>query len=130
MNDNSFPGVESIIREYLETKDRWLLSGRKSNDAQKEYNKLLAKFSGEHKNYTLEQADKIYKAHQDMTAYGEESKHVETKFKAAEEKLKEVGRILFEPTIHADVLFSPANGDAPITKSITINFDNGQVIVG
>src|SRR5688572_33398997 len=92
--------VETIIKDYIEHRERSQFHGRKKLDAEKEYNKLLAKFNGHDNHFNLEQADTIYKAYQEMITNGELSTVAHAKFAAAEEKLIEVGRILFEATIN------------------------------
>lgn len=49
----AYSSVENIIKEYLEHKDRSIQFGKKRMDAEKEYNKLLTKYNGESKNYSL-----------------------------------------------------------------------------
>jgi len=129
MNANTVPGVETLIKDYMECKDKSLFFGKKRMDAEKEYNKLLTKYNGEVKSYSLEQANSIYKTYFDMLAFGEEAKKAETRFFEAEEKLKELGRILFDATISAQIFITPMNGDTPYTKTVTVTYDNGQVIL-
>jgi hypothetical protein len=121
--------VETIIRNYIEQKEKSYSYGKKRMDAEKEYNRLLTKYNGESKTYSLEQANRIYKAYQDMIAFGEESGIAQSKFMEAEENLRELGRILFQATITAEIPTTPVNGEAPGIREVTISYDNGAVIV-
>jgi hypothetical protein len=129
MNNSPVPSVENIIREYIENKERSFVYGKKKIDAEKEYNRLLTKYNGESKTYSLEQANKIYKAYHDMITFGEEAVAAQSRFLESEEKLREIGRILFEASITADIPITPLNGDAPAIREITITYNNGAVIV-
>ena len=127
---SSDTGLEFIIREYIENREKSLFFGRKRIDAEKEYNKLLTKYDGGEKQYSLQHANNIYKAYCDMIAYGEESVAAEDRFLKSEEKLKEVGRILFEATISAEIpMTPPLNGEKPLTRAVLITYNNGQVMV-
>src|SRR5689334_10272585 len=95
---NSHSVIEYSIKEYIEEKEKWLLYTRKRNEAEKEYNKLLSGFNGEDRNYSLTQADKIYNTYREMLDYEEQSKIAQVRFTEAEDKLKEIGRVLFEAT--------------------------------
>jgi hypothetical protein len=121
--------VENIIKDYLENKEKSALYGKKRLDSEKEYNKLLTKYNGEAKHYSLDQADKIYKAYLEMLANGEESSLAQARFAEAEEKLREVGRILFEATITAEISIGPAGGELPTRRSVRVDYHNGQVVV-
>lgn len=121
--------VETIIRNYIEQKERSYTYGKKRMDAEKEYNRLLTKYNGESKTYSLEQANRIYKAYQDMIAFGEESSVAQARFIEAEENLRELGRILFQATITAEIPTTPVNGETPGIREVTISYDNGAVIV-
>jgi regulator of protease activity HflC (stomatin/prohibitin superfamily) len=121
--------IEQLIRDYIEQKERSMYYGKKRLDAEKEYNKLLTHYDGEAKHYTLEQADKIYKAYLEMIANGEESSKAHALFEEIAEKLREVGQILFEATINAQILLKPVNGEAASTKSVRVTYVNGQVVV-
>ncbi len=122
--------IESIIKEYIEFKERSILYGRKKLDAEKEYNKLLTKYNGEAKNYSLQQANKIYTSYLEMLAYAEESKNAEARFLEAETKLREIGQILFEASISADIPVSDTKGDDfSATRAVTVTYNNGHVIV-
>jgi hypothetical protein len=120
--------VENIIREYIEHRERSKFYGRKKLDAEKEYNKLLAKFNGEENHYNLDQANTIYKAYQDMIINGEQSTIAQAKFVEAEEKLVEVGRILFEATINAEIEVDSMRGE-PTRMAVRVDYRNGNVIV-
>ena len=121
--------VETIIKDYIEHRERSQFHGRKKLDAEKEYNKLLAKFNGQDNHFNLEQADTIYKAYQEMITNGELSTVAQAKFAAAEEKLIEVGRILFEATINAEIEVSSLNGNGPAKVAVRVDYRNGNVIV-
>jgi|SRR5437868_3044897 hypothetical protein len=120
--------VENIIREYIEHRERSKFYGRKKMDAEKEYNKLLAKFNGEENHYNLDQANTIFKAYQDMIINGEQSTIAQAKFVEAEEKLVEVGRILFEATINAEIEVDSMRGE-PTRIAVRVDYRNGNVIV-
>lgn len=121
--------IEQLIRDYIEQKEKSMFYGKKRLDAEKEYNRLLTNYDGEAKHYSLEQADKIYKAYSDMIAHGEESSQARVRFDEAAEKLREVGQILFEATINAVISMKPINGDAATTRSVKVTYNNGQVVV-
>lgn len=120
--------VENIIKDYIEHRERSQFYGRKKMDAEKEYNKLLAKFNGEENHYNLEQANTIYKAYQDMIMNGEQSTIAQAKFAEAEEKLIEVGRILFEATINAEIEVNSMRGE-PGRVAVRVDYRNGNVFV-
>ena len=120
--------VETIIRDYIEHRERSQFYGRKKLDAEKEYNKLLAKFNGEENFYSLDQANTIYKAYQDMIINGEQSTIAQSKFAEAEEKLIEVGRILFEATINAEIEIESMRGE-PTRIAVRVDYRNGNVVV-
>ena len=121
--------VEKIISDYLEQKQRSHYYHKKKNDAEKEYNKLLVSFGGEVKNFSLEEANKIYHAFREIQLNEGHLKNAEEKFNAADEKLKELGHILFHATITADIVIPPVNGEALISKQVTVSFPNGQALV-
>jgi hypothetical protein len=129
MSINHIITVETIIKDYLEQKERSFAYGKKRVDAEKEYNRLLTKYNGESKTYSLEQANRIYKAHNDMIVFGEEAAIAHTRFMEAEERLREAGRILFDASITAEIRIAPLNGDSPSIREVTVAFDNGSVIV-
>ena len=120
--------VENIIKDYIEHRERSRFYGRKKMDAEKEYNKLLAKFNGEENHYSLDQANTIYKAYQDMIINGEQSTIAQSKFAEAEEKLIEVGRILFEATINAEIEVESMRGEAT-RVAVRVDYRNGNVVV-
>lgn len=121
--------VEKIIRDYIEHKQKSHYYHRKKNDAEKEYNKLLVNFGGEAKNFSLEEANKIYHAFREIQINEEHLKHAEDKFNDADEKLRELGHILFHATITANIMIPPVNGEEVISKQITVSFPNGQALV-
>ena len=129
MTSQYTPGIETIIKEYLEFKEKSILLGKKRLDLEKEYNRLLTKYDGNEKQYTLDHADKIYKTYLEMMAHGQQSESARTRFSEAEEKLREVGQILFEATINANISMDHFDGQAPDTRSVTISYNNGQPIV-
>ena len=120
---------EKLIRDYLEWKEKSIQSGKKKFDAEREYNKLLAKYSAENREYTLAQAEKIYAMYLDMTNFREESQVADARFIEIEEKLREAGEALFATTITAELSIASSNGEPPATKIVTISYNNGQVIV-
>lgn len=121
--------IEQLIRDYIEQKEKSMFYGKKRLDAEKEYNRLLTNYDGEAKHYSLEQADKIYKSYLEMISYGEESSQARVLFDQAEEKLREVGQILFESTINAVISMKPVNGDSATSRSVRVTYNNGQVVV-
>ena len=130
MHTTSNPGIESIIRDYIENRERFLFYGKKRMDAEKEYNKLLTKYNGEEKLYTLDHANSIYQAYCDMIAYGEQATVAQNNFMLSEERLREIGQILFEATITADIAMTPAiNGGSPVSRLVRVVYNNGQVMV-
>jgi hypothetical protein len=126
---NPGSAIENIIKDYIESKERSLRCTKERNDMEKEYNKLLTLFGGEAKNYNLEQAGNIYEAYQEMIVRGEEAKLAAIQFNEAEEKLKELGAILFEATINAEISMTPVNGEAPAKRPVTVAYYDGQPIV-
>jgi hypothetical protein len=127
INHNS--EIEKIIKDYIELQEMSRLYAKKKIDLEKEYNKLLTNSNGEEKNYNLDQADKIYKTYCEMIACEEQSKIASDSFNEAENKLKEIGRILYEATIHAEISLPAINGGGPRTKSIMVSYNNGQVFI-
>lgn len=121
--------VEKLIVDYIEQQQKSLYHHRKKTDAEKEYNKLLTISGGEEKRFSLEEADKIYKAYKEILVNEEQSTMAETKFNESYEKLKELGRVLFHASITADVVVPPVNGGLPVQKTITVTFPNGEVFV-
>src|SRR5215212_9014554 len=126
-NPNS--NIEKTIQDYLELREISRLYGKKRNDLEKEYNKLLTTYNGEEKNYSLDQADKIYKVYCEMVSCEEKLKIAGDSFNEAESKLKEIGRILFEATIHAEISLPAINGTGPHTKSVMVTYNNGEVYI-
>ena len=126
---NTGSEVEKIIRDYIEQKQKSHYYHRKKNDAEKEYNKLLVNFGGEAKNFSLEEANRVYQAFREIQINEEQLKSAEDKFNDADEKLKELGHILFHATITANIMMPPVNGEDVISKQITVSFPNGQALV-
>lgn len=129
MMTNNTSEIEKIIKDYIELQEMARLYGKKKNDLEKEYNKLLTNSNGEEKNYNLAQADEIYKTYCEMIACEEQSKIASESFNEAENKLKEIGRILYDATIHAEISLPPINGHGPRTKSVMVSYNNGQVYI-
>ena len=127
MEENNHSTISKIIIDYIELTEMSRLYGKKEIDLEKEYNKLLTVYNGEVKNYSLEQADKIYKVYNEMLDYKEKSKIAIESLIQAEEKLKEIGQILYESTIHAEITLPAINGTPAQTRSVTVRFENGQV---
>ncbi len=130
MTTNRNSDIEKLIIEFLEQKQKSLYHHKKKSDAEKEYNKLLAISGGEDKQFSLEEADKIYKAYQDMLINEEQCKLAEDRFNESYEKLKTLGQVLFHGSITADVIIPPVNGGGPVAKQVTVTFPNGEVCVG
>src|ERR1043165_8984172 len=122
--------VEKLIVEYIEQQQRSLYHHKKKTDAEKEYNKLLAISGGEEKNFSLQEANNIYKAYQEMIINEEQSKLAESKFNESYDKLRELGRVLFYANIIADVVIPPVNGGLSISKQVRVSFPNGEVFIG
>ena len=129
MITNTVSEIEKIIQHYMEQQQKSNYYHRKKSDAEKEYNKLLVSSGGESKIFSLEEANKIYKAFKDIEVNEEHLKAAEHNFNEADKKMIELGQILFHATITADVLISPVNGEQVVTKQVTISFPNGQVVV-
>lgn len=121
--------VERLIVDYLEQQQKSLYHHKKKTDAEKEYNKLLAISGGEEKNFSLDEADRIYKAYQDMIVNDEQSKLAESRFNESYEKLKNLGRVLFYASVTADIIVPPVNGGLASQKKVTVTFPNGEVFV-
>jgi hypothetical protein len=121
--------IEKIIKDYIELREISRLYGKKRNDMEKEYNKLLTIYNGEGKNYNLDQADKIYKVYCEMISCEEQLKIAGDSFNEAENKLKEIGRILYEATIHAEISLPAINGTGPHTRSVMVSYNNGEVYI-
>jgi hypothetical protein len=129
MEENNHSSISKIITDYIELTEMSRVYGRKEIGLEKEYNKLLTEYHVEAKNYSLEQADKIYKVYNEMLDYKEKSKIAVESMRQAEEKLKEIGQILYESTIHAEITLPAINGTAAQTRSVTVKFENGQVSI-
>ncbi len=129
MTVNCNSEIEKTIKDYIELQEMSRLYTKKKNDLEKEYNKLLTNSNGEEKNYNLEQADKIYKTYREMIACEEQSRIADESFNEAENQLKEIGRILYEATIHAEISLPAINGSGPRTKSVMVSYSNGQVYI-
>ena len=126
---NTVSEVEKIIQDYIEQKQKSLQYHKRKNDAEKEYNKLLVSCGGEEKIFSLEEANKIYRAFKEMQTNEELLKNAEDKFNEADEKLKELGSILFHASVTAEIKIPPVNGEGFISKQITVSFPNGQALV-
>jgi len=129
INTYNNSGIEKTIRDYIELQEISRHYAKKRNDLEKEYNKLLTNFSGEEKNYNLEQADKIYSTYCEMIACEEQSRIATESFTEAEGKLKDIGRILYEATIHAEISLPAINGTPARIKSVMVSYNNGQVFI-
>jgi|GEM_PF-1172408 len=119
--------IGKIIKDYIELRDMLRLYTKNKNNLEKEYNKLLANFNGEEKTYTLEQADRIYIIYSEIICCKEQIRIASESFNEAEDKLKEIGRILYEATIHADISLPDINGMASPVKSVLVTYRNGEV---
>jgi len=126
---NSFSEVEKIIQDYIEQKQKAHYYHKRKNDAEKEYNKLLVSCGGEEKKFSLDEANKIYQAFKEMQINEEFLKSAEDKFNEADEKLKELGTILFHASITANITIPPLNGGGVISKQVIVSFPNGQALV-
>jgi len=129
MITNGGSEIEKIIQDYIEQQRRSHYYHKKKTDAEKEYNKLLVSSGGETKSFSLKEANKIYKAFKEIEINEEYLKEAENKFNEADEKMKELGHILFHATITADITIPPINGEQVISKQVTVSFPNGQVFV-
>ena len=129
MITNAGSEIEKIIQDYIEQQRKSHYYHKKKADAEKEYNKLLVSAGGETKSFSLEEAGKIYKAFKEIEINEDYLKEAENKFNEADEKMKELGNILFHATITADITIPPINGEQVISKQVTVSFPNGQVFV-
>ena len=77
--------------------------------------------------YSLDQADKIYSVYCEMISCEQQLKVASDSFNEAENKLKEIGRILYEATIHAEISLPAINGTPRHTKSVMVIYNNGEV---
>ena len=129
MISNPASEVEKLIVDYIGQQQKHLYHHKKKNDAEKEYNKLLTICGGEEKRFSIDEADKIYRAYQEILLNEEQSKLAESRFEESYQKLKELGRVLFHASITADITIPPVNGGVSITKQVTVTFPNGEVLV-
>jgi hypothetical protein len=127
--NHSTPDIEQILKDYLLYKEKSIVFGKKRLDAEKEYNREPTQYNGEAKHYSLEQANKIYKAYHEMIANGEESAQAQSHLNEMEEKLREIGQILFEATITAEITMGATNGEIPAKRSVRVTYNNGQPVV-
>ena len=127
MNANS--DVEKTIKDYIVLQEMFRLYSKKRNDLEKEYNKLLTNYNDGEKNYSLEQADNIYKVYAEMISCEEQAKIANENFNEAESELKKIGLILYEASIHAEISLPAINGTPTRTKSVVVAFNNGGVTV-
>jgi len=121
--------VAQLIRDYLDYRQQSQFYHKKKNDAEKEYNKLLVTTQGEIESITLAQAEKIYSTYTEMVSNKEEAEMADRKFREADEKLKEIGQILFHLPVIADIEMPPLNGELRHSRQVTISFPNGEVLV-
>ena len=126
---NAISEVEKIIQDYIEQKQKSHDYHKRKNDAEKEYNKLLVSYGGEEKNFSLEEANNIYRAFKEMQVNEDLLRNAENKFNEADEKLKELGSILFHASITANIIIPPINGEGVVSKLVTVSFPNGQALV-
>ena len=129
MISNPASEVEKLIVDYIEQQQKHLYHHKKKNDAEKEYNKLLTISGGEEKRFSLDEANKVYQAYQEILVNEEQSKLAESRFEESYEKLKDLGRVLFHASITAEITIPPVNGGVAITKQVIVNFPNGEVLV-
>ena len=129
MITNGGSEIEKIIQDYIEQQRKSHYYHKKKVDAEKEYNKLLVNSGGETKSFSLEEANKIYKAFKEIEINEEYLKEAENKFNEADERMKELGSILFHASITADIMIPPLNGEGNVQKKVTVSFPNGQALV-
>ncbi len=129
MITNPSSEIEKTIKDYIELQEISRIYAKKRNDLEKEYNKLLTNCNGEAKNYNLDQADKIYKTYCEMISCEEQLKIASDSFNEAENKLKEIGRILYEATIHAEISLPAINGTEAHLRSVMVSYNNGEVYI-
>jgi hypothetical protein len=127
LNANS--NLEKTIKDYIVLQEMFRLYSKKRNDLEKEYNKLLTNYNDGEKNYTLEQADNIYKVYSEMISCEEQAKIASENFNEAEIELIKIGQILYEASVHAEISLPAINGTPARTKSIVVVFNNGGVTV-
>lgn len=121
--------IGAIISNYVTQKENTIRFGRKKIDAEKEYNRLLTKFNGEEKSYSLSQADNIYRCYLNLAEYAKLEEQAKAAFMEAEEQLKEVGRILFEGTIYGEIAWPDGELQQGVIKSISVSFQNDHIII-
>ena len=121
--------VQKTIQDYIVLQEMFKLYAKKRNDLEKEYNRLLANYNDGEKNYTLDQANKIYGIYREMVNCEEQSKIANDNFIEAESELKRIGEILYEASIQAQISLPAINGTAAHTKSVVVTFSNGGVTV-
>jgi hypothetical protein len=121
--------IEKTIKDFIELQEVSRLYAKKRNDLEKEYNKLVTICNGEGKNYSLDQANKVYKVYCEMISCGEQLKIASDSFEEAKNKLKEIGRILYEATIHAEISLPAINGTEAHIKSVMVTYNNGEVYI-
>lgn len=129
MITNSNSEVEKTIKDYIVLQEMFRLYAKKRNDLEKEYNKLLANYNDGEKNYSLDQADKIYGVYREMISCEEQSKIANDNFLEAENELKKIGEVLYEASIQAEISLPAINGTASHTRSVMVTFSNGGVTV-
>jgi hypothetical protein len=129
MMTNSNSDVQKTIQDYIVLQEMFKLYAKKRNDLEKEYNRLLANYNDGEKNYTLDQANKIYGIYREMVNCEEQSKIANDNFVEAENELKRIGEILYEASIQAQISLPAINGTAAHTKSVVVTFSNGGVTV-
>jgi hypothetical protein len=129
MTENTSSGVGKLITDYIVLTEMSRHYGKKQVDLEKEYNRLLNHYNGEVKNYSLGQADKIYLTYTDMKSYADKSRVASENLIDAEKKLQELGKILFESTVHAQIEIPAINGNPSQLRSVRMVFQGGKVQV-
>ena len=119
--------IGKTIRDFMELKEMSRVYAKKKKELQQEYNRLLTEHNGEAKNYSLQQADRIYQVYCDMSDFDEKARIASESFLQAEEKLREIGQVLYNGIVHAEITLPAMNGSAAETKSVVVSFQNGQV---
>jgi hypothetical protein len=127
MTNISNSEIGKIIADYIELSEMSRIYAKKRIDLEKEYNRLLTDYYGEAKNYSLEQAEMIYNVYNEMMDYEERTRIASESVLEAEQKLNEIGRILYESTIHAEVNLPAINGSPAQTRSVKVTYVNGLV---
>jgi hypothetical protein len=62
-----------------------------------------------------------------MISCDEQSKIAADSFTEIEDKLKEIGQVLYEATVHADISLPATNGTPSHIKSVMVTYINGEV---